>query len=194
MRRITVLAAAGGVAVAVGVISFTLGRALTVQESAQTAMSAKVAEPASHQIAVRTQPSALSAPPVASPLPASFATVLTPERTNDVAARNSACGNPDALGVSRVVEIDTAGGPGFGFEQFKAYDFLREHEVVLTFDDGPWPGNTPAVLKALADQCTKALFFPIGKHAMWHPEFSSRWPPPGTQSDRIPGRMPIYRN
>ena len=170
MRRITVLAAAGGVAVAVGVISFTLGRALTVQESAQTAMSAKVAEPASHQIAVRTQPSALSAPPVASPLPASFATVLTPERTNDVAARNSACGNPDALGVSRVVEIDTAGGPGFGFEQFKAYDFLREHEVVLTFDDGPWPGNTPAVLKALADQCTKALFFPIGKHAMWHPE------------------------
>ena len=79
-------------------------------------------------------------------------------------------GNPDALGVSRVVEIDTAGGPGFGFEHFKVYDFLREHEVVLTFDDGPWPGNTPAVLKALADQCTKALFFPIGKHAMWHPE------------------------
>src|ERR1039458_1841380 len=31
-------------------------------------------------------------------------------------------------------------------------------------------GDTPAVLKALADQCTKALFFPIGKHAMWHPE------------------------
>ena len=69
-----------------------------------------------------------------------------------------------------MVEIDTADGPGFGFEQFKAYDFLREHEVVLTFDDGPWPGNTSAVLKALADQCTKALFFPIGKHAMWHPE------------------------
>ncbi len=41
---------------------------------------------------------------------------------------------------------------------------------MLTFDDGPWPGNTPAVLKALAAQCTKALFFPIGKHAMWHPE------------------------
>ena len=74
------------------------------------------------------------------------------------------------LGVARVVEIDTTGGPGFGFEHFKAYDFLREGEVVLTFDDGPWPGNTPAVLKALAAQCTKVLFFPIGKHAMWHPE------------------------
>ncbi len=78
--------------------------------------------------------------------------------------------NPDALGVARTVEIDTTGGPGFGFEQFKAYDFLREGEVVLTFDDGPWPGNTPAVLKALAAQCTTALFFPIGEHAMWHPE------------------------
>jgi peptidoglycan/xylan/chitin deacetylase (PgdA/CDA1 family) len=80
------------------------------------------------------------------------------------------CVNANPLGVSRVVEIDTAGGPGFGFEQFKAYDFLRDHEVVLTFDDGPWPANTPAVLKALAEQCTKALFFPIGKHASWHPE------------------------
>src|SRR5262249_8877735 len=30
--------------------------------------------------------------------------------------QKSACANPDALGVSRVVEIDTTGGPGFGFE------------------------------------------------------------------------------
>jgi peptidoglycan/xylan/chitin deacetylase (PgdA/CDA1 family) len=79
-------------------------------------------------------------------------------------------GNPAPLGVARTVEIDTTGGPGFGFAQFKAYDFLRDSEVVLTFDDGPWPGNTPAVLKALAAQCTKAVFFPVGKHAMWHPE------------------------
>jgi peptidoglycan/xylan/chitin deacetylase (PgdA/CDA1 family) len=86
------------------------------------------------------------------------------------AATQTKCDNPNALGVSRVVQINTTGGPGFGFEQFKAYDFLRDHEVVLTFDDGPWPGNTPRVLKALADQCTKALFFPIGKHSGWHPE------------------------
>ncbi len=86
-------------------------------------------------------------------------------------ANSGTCpGNPNSLGVARVVEIDTTGGPGFGFEHFKAYDFLRDGEVVLTFDDGPWPGNTPAVLKALAEQCTKAVFFPIGKHAMWHPE------------------------
>ena len=86
------------------------------------------------------------------------------------AATAAKCDNPNALGVARVVEIDTTGGPGFGFEHFKAYDFLKDKEVVLTFDDGPWPGNTPRVLKALADQCTKALFFPIGKHAGWHPE------------------------
>ena len=79
------------------------------------------------------------------------------------------CDNPSALGVERVVEIDTTGGPGFGFQNFKAYDFLKDHEVVLTFDDGPWPGNTERVLKALADECTKAMFFPIGKHAGWHP-------------------------
>jgi peptidoglycan/xylan/chitin deacetylase (PgdA/CDA1 family) len=90
------------------------------------------------------------------------------------AATQAKCDNPNALGVARVVQIDTTGGPGFGFEHFKAYDFLRDHEVVLTFDDGPWPANTPAVLKALADQCTKALFFPIGKHAGWHPEILKR--------------------
>jgi peptidoglycan/xylan/chitin deacetylase (PgdA/CDA1 family) len=91
--------------------------------------------------------------------------------TPNSAAMSTTCpGDPAPLGVSRTVEIDTTGGPGFGFAQFKAYDFLRDGEIVLTFDDGPWPGNTPAVLKALAAQCTKALFFPIGKHAMWHPE------------------------
>ena len=41
---------------------------------------------------------------------------------------------------------------------------------MLTFDDGPWPGNTPAVLKALADECTTGIFFAIGKHATYHPE------------------------
>ena len=81
-----------------------------------------------------------------------------------------ACANPNAMGVSRVVEIDTGGGPGFGSQHFKTYDFLRDHEVALTFDDGPWPSNTQAVLKALADQCLRATFFPIGKHATYHPE------------------------
>ena len=86
------------------------------------------------------------------------------------APAKAACANPDALGIGRIVEIDTTGGPGFGFEHFKQLDFLRDKEVVLTFDDGPWPFNTPSVLKTLADECTKAVFFPIGKHASYYPE------------------------
>jgi len=87
------------------------------------------------------------------------------------AAGQTPCpGNPNALGLARTVEVDTTGGPGFGFEQYKAHDFLVLREVVLTFDDGPWPGNTPAVLEALAHHCVKATFFPVGKHALWHPE------------------------
>lgn len=81
-----------------------------------------------------------------------------------------ACANADALGVSRIVQIDTTGGPGFGFEHFKQLDFLTDKEVVLTFDDGPWPVNTTAVLKSLDAECTKAVFFPIGKHATYYPE------------------------
>jgi peptidoglycan/xylan/chitin deacetylase (PgdA/CDA1 family) len=55
-------------------------------------------------------------------------------------------------------------------EHFRTHDFLNDHEVVLTFDDGPWLNNTPMVLKALADQCVRATFFNIGKHATYYPE------------------------
>ena len=83
------------------------------------------------------------------------------------------CDNPNALGVARTVEIDTTGGPGFGFEHFRQHDFLRDKEVVLTFDDGPWV-STPAVLKALANECVKATFFMIGKHATYYPEIAKQ--------------------
>ncbi|WP_407167788.1 polysaccharide deacetylase family protein [Bradyrhizobium sp. ORS 111] len=104
---------------------------------------------------VTAQPAAA---PAAAPAPAPVA-----------AAPKQSCANPDALGVSRTVVVDTSGGPGFGFLQYKQYDFLTDKEVVLTFDDGPWP-TTPAVLKALADECTKAVFFPIGLHTTYHPD------------------------
>jgi peptidoglycan/xylan/chitin deacetylase (PgdA/CDA1 family) len=107
-----------------------------------------------------------AAPPPAAASPASSAPATAPAAADKIAA----CANPNAIGVARVVQIDTTGGPGFGFEHFKQLDFLRDKEVVLTFDDGPWPGNTPSVLKTLDDECTKAIFFPIGKHATWHPE------------------------
>jgi hypothetical protein len=93
---------------------------------------------------------------------------------NEPASNIPACNKPSGMGLSRIVEIDRTGGPGFGFEHFKQYDFLRDKEVVLTFDDGPWPANTPAVLKALTDECLKSTFFEIGEHAVWHPEITRR--------------------
>jgi peptidoglycan/xylan/chitin deacetylase (PgdA/CDA1 family) len=83
------------------------------------------------------------------------------------------CDKPGGMGLARIVEIDTTGGPGFGFQHFKQYDFLHDKEVVLTFDDGPWP-STPAVLRALTDECLKATFFEIGEHATWHPEITKQ--------------------
>ncbi len=104
----------------------------------------------------------------AAPAPQAAAASAAPQQSPQPA--RAACTTQGALGVARTVEIDTTGGPGFGFEHFKELDFLKDHEVVLTFDDGPWPRNTPAVLKALADECTTGIFFPIGKHATYEPE------------------------
>jgi peptidoglycan-N-acetylglucosamine deacetylase len=90
--------------------------------------------------------------------------------SNTALAASLGCANANALGVGRTVEIDTTGGPGFGFEHYKAYDFLQPKEVVLTFDDGPQKFATEAVLAALAAECTKATFFAIGKMALGYPE------------------------
>lgn len=119
-------------------------------------------------------PAAVAQPPKATGPQAAPAAVATPQQApspgQQVQSARAPCTNPDALGIGRTVEIDTTGGPGFGFEHFKELDFLHDHEVVLTFDDGPWPENTPAVLKALADECTTGIFFSIGKHATYYPE------------------------
>jgi peptidoglycan/xylan/chitin deacetylase (PgdA/CDA1 family) len=116
------------------------------------------------QAAWSQTPAMQNSPAPAATSPSAPAAAATP------APAKQPCANPDALGIGRVVEIDTTGGPGFGFEHFKQLDFLRDKEVVLTFDDGPWPLNTPSVLKTLADECTTGIFFPIGKHSTYYPE------------------------
>jgi len=112
------------------------------------------------------QPAAAAPAPQAAPAPAAAAQAPQPAR--------AACNNPNALGVARTLEIDTTGGPGFGFEHFKELDFLKDKEVVLTFDDGPWEKNTEMVLKALAEECTTGIFFEIGKHATYYPEIAKK--------------------
>ena len=126
--------------------------------------------PVAHAPATAAPEQAAENTPAASSSGTAAAVRATPGTTDSIAA----CDQPGGMGLSRIVEIDTTGGPGFGFEHFKQYDFLRPNEVVLTFDDGPWPENTPAILKALGDNCLKATFFEIGKHALWHPEIAKQ--------------------
>jgi len=140
--------------------------------SPTTATSVPTSAPATTTAAAAAVVSAPKATPAASGLSETTGSIgsAPPARLPVSVAAAPACQNPDALGVSRTVEIDTTDGPGFGLETFKQHDFLQPGEIVLTFDDGPWPHNTPAVLAALAANCTKALFFAIGEHSMWAPE------------------------
>jgi peptidoglycan/xylan/chitin deacetylase (PgdA/CDA1 family) len=141
------------------------------QTSAASEPAAPAAAPAPLVVAQSSAAAAETPPPppapAPSPAPAAASAASSPWPTT-----LPECHNPDALGMSRIVQIDTTGGPAFGTEHFKQYDFLREKEVVLTFDDGPWPENTPMVLKALQDNCVRATFFEIGEHATWNPQLT----------------------
>jgi peptidoglycan/xylan/chitin deacetylase (PgdA/CDA1 family) len=88
-----------------------------------------------------------------------------------VAQASADCAQPrQALGVSRVVEIDGQGSARFGHQQYKDHDFLADGEVVLTFDDGPLRAYTQPVLDALKAHCTLATFFMVGRMAVADPE------------------------
>jgi peptidoglycan-N-acetylglucosamine deacetylase len=79
-------------------------------------------------------------------------------------------GNPTALGTSRTLVVDPREHPRIGTMQYGETLPLEDHEVVLTFDDGPLPRYSNQVLDILASQCVKATFFTIGRMAHDHPE------------------------
>jgi peptidoglycan-N-acetylglucosamine deacetylase len=83
-------------------------------------------------------------------------------------------GNTDALGTSRIIAIDSSEHQRLGKEQYSETLPLQDHEVVLTFDDGPLPPNTTRVLDALAAECVKAHFFLVGEMAKNHPGLVKR--------------------
>lgn len=72
------------------------------------------------------------------------------------------------LGIERIVEIDTTGGGLYG-NVSPHNNFLNDHEVVLTFDDGPMRAYTRRVLSALDAHCTRATFFMVGRMAAADP-------------------------
>ncbi|HET7888373.1 MAG TPA: polysaccharide deacetylase family protein [Bradyrhizobium sp.] len=79
-------------------------------------------------------------------------------------------GRPDALGTSRTLVVDPREHPRIGTMQYPETLPLADHEVVLTFDDGPLPKNSNKVLDILAAECVKATFFTIGSQARNSPE------------------------
>src|SRR5262249_48574410 len=79
-------------------------------------------------------------------------------------------GNPNAIGTSRTLVVDPTEHTRLGTMQYQETLPLEDHEVVLTFDDGPLPPYTKRVLEILASQCAKATYFLIGRMAQAYPE------------------------
>src|SRR4051794_10681652 len=109
-------------------------------------------------------------------------------------------GNPGALGTSRTLVVDPKEHPRIGTMQYDETLPLQDHEVVLTFDDGPLPPHSGKVLDILASQCVKATFFIIGRMARSFPEGVRRVRDAGhsigTHTQNHPlsmNRMPIDR-
>ena len=86
------------------------------------------------------------------------------------ASADTCPGHPDAIGTSRTIAVDPADHPHIGTMQYAETLPLRDHEVVLTFDDGPLPRYSNRVLDILAAQCVKATFFEIGRMAQAFPD------------------------
>src|SRR5438067_8474912 len=84
------------------------------------------------------------------------------------------CPRTDALGTSRLLSVDAKTTPRVGLKSFAQTLPLADHEVVLTFDDGPNPPTTSKVLAALAQECVRATFFLIGLPASQHPDMVKR--------------------
>lgn len=59
-------------------------------------------------------------------------------------------------------------------DNFETSPSFADREVFLTFDDGPSPETTPALLDLLAEHDVKASFFLIGRNAASHPDLVKR--------------------
>lgn len=96
--------------------------------------------------------------------------ILIASATISAASASAAeCPRKDVLGTSRVMTLDPKDFPRVGLKSFPQTLPLADKEVVLTFDDGPFPATTTKVLATLAAECVKATFFLIGRNAEANP-------------------------
>jgi peptidoglycan-N-acetylglucosamine deacetylase len=157
----------GGIVAVLSILGVSAGGLVAAQKGTAVSLTAAPAslDPSTTQATPSVSRS--TADPLKTPAPEATPNASAPDKSGS----GPPCDKPGAMGLARTVEIDTTGGPGFG-EPFKQYDFLRYKEVILTFDDGPSLANTPAVVKALTDECLKATFFEVGEPATVHPEIT----------------------
>jgi peptidoglycan/xylan/chitin deacetylase (PgdA/CDA1 family) len=85
------------------------------------------------------------------------------------ALAQSCPGHPDAIGTSRTITVDPTVLPHIGTMQYKTSLPLEDHEVVITFDDGPLPPYTTRILDTLAENCVKVDYFLVGEMARAYP-------------------------
>ena len=86
------------------------------------------------------------------------------------ATAGSCPGNPNAIGTSRTIAVEPAAFPRIGRMQYPTTLPLNDHEVVITFDDGPLPPFTNQILETLAAECVKATYFLVGRMATAYPD------------------------
>ncbi|MFH0303025.1 polysaccharide deacetylase family protein [Bradyrhizobium sp. 31Argb] len=84
------------------------------------------------------------------------------------------CSRQDTLGTSRLLAVDARVYPRVGLNNFPETLPLADHEVVLTFDDGPRPPSTQEVLSALGAECVRATFFLVGRSSAEFPDLVRR--------------------
>jgi peptidoglycan/xylan/chitin deacetylase (PgdA/CDA1 family) len=106
---------------------------------------------------------------------AAFAVAFGVVALSDAAMAAETCpGHPDAIGTSRTITVDPQATPHIGTMQYKTSLPLEDHEVVLTFDDGPLPPYTSRILDVLAENCVKVDYFLVGQMAKAYPDLVRR--------------------
>jgi len=138
---------------------------------AQEPEAAPATKPIQQAVATPAEPLELALPepdyPVEPVMPA--AKPGEPSTPGQAKAAEACPGHPDALGTSRVLTISPSQFQLLGTLDYKQTLPLKDHEVVLTFDDGPIPPYTTSVLDTLAANCVKATYFLVGEMARERP-------------------------
>jgi len=133
---------------------------------AQVPAAEPAVTPVKQAVATPTEPVEPAAPAAKPAEPSAAPPAAEPAAKTEAA---TCPGHPDALGTSRVLTITPAEFQLLGTIDYKQTLPLKDHEVVLTFDDGPIPPYTNSVLDTLAANCVKATYFLVGEMAAPRP-------------------------